>query len=117
MTIKRVLQVDYDDDGTLEQPDNDDIEVSQTGDKNIHAMCSHTHDTDKELGANNGQSEKSKPVAAMQSPGCTDHDMDKVKTTVKQFYRDWSSAGKAERDACYKPVIDEIQRLFPLESK
>lgn len=30
----------------------------------------------------------------------------------------WSSnfaclQGKAERDACYKPIIEEIQRLFP----
>lgn len=111
-----MLQADYGDDGILEQPDNDDLGVSQTGDENVHTMCSHSHDADSELIAINGQGEKPKPVAAMQSPGCTDHDMDKVKTTVKQFYRDWSSAGKAERDACYKPVIDEIQRLFPLDS-
>ena len=48
--------------------------------------------------------------------GCTDFDMDKVKTTVKQFFRDWSSQGQKERDACYKPVIDEIQTRLPLEN-
>ncbi len=39
--------------------------------------------------------------------------MEKVKTTLKQFVRDWSSDGQAERDACYKPVLEEIQALFP----
>nr|XP_015827710.2 carnosine N-methyltransferase isoform X1 [Nothobranchius furzeri] len=40
-------------------------------------------------------------------------DMDKLKSTIKQFVRDWSEVGKAERDSCYKPIIREIQRLFP----
>ncbi|XP_030647685.1 carnosine N-methyltransferase [Chanos chanos] len=40
-------------------------------------------------------------------------DMDKLKSTIKQFVRDWSEAGKAERDSCYKPLIEEIQRRFP----
>ncbi|XP_020619518.1 carnosine N-methyltransferase-like, partial [Orbicella faveolata] len=40
-------------------------------------------------------------------------DMEKVTTTLKQFVRDWSDEGKAERDACYKPIIEEIERLFP----
>ncbi|XP_066510369.1 carnosine N-methyltransferase-like isoform X2 [Hoplias malabaricus] len=40
-------------------------------------------------------------------------DMDKLKSTIKQFVRDWSEAGKAERDSCYTPIIDEIQKQFP----
>ncbi|PFX14859.1 UPF0586 protein C9orf41-like [Stylophora pistillata] len=40
-------------------------------------------------------------------------DMEKVTTTLKQFVRDWSDEGRAERDACYKPITEEIQRLFP----
>ncbi|KAJ7393691.1 hypothetical protein OS493_003349 [Desmophyllum pertusum] len=40
-------------------------------------------------------------------------DMEKVTTTLKQFVRDWSDEGKAEREACYGPIIEEIQRLFP----
>ena len=54
--------------------------------------------------------------------------MEKVKTTIKQFYRDWSAEvgchdnqntlssviqGQAERDSCYKPIIDEIKKRFP----
>ncbi|ESO06597.1 hypothetical protein HELRODRAFT_64289 [Helobdella robusta] len=44
--------------------------------------------------------------------GITHFDMDKVKSTLKQFMRDWSSDGQAERDACYKPVIDEIVHIY-----
>uniref|UniRef100_UPI00398F5958 carnosine N-methyltransferase isoform X2 n=1 Tax=Pristiophorus japonicus TaxID=55135 RepID=UPI00398F5958 len=40
-------------------------------------------------------------------------DMDKLKSTIKQFVRDWSDDGKAERDACYRPIIEEIIKHFP----
>lgn len=43
----------------------------------------------------------------------TTFDMDKLKSTIKQFVRDWSEVGRAERDSCYRPIIEEIQRLFP----
>ncbi|XP_017272675.1 carnosine N-methyltransferase isoform X1 [Kryptolebias marmoratus] len=42
-------------------------------------------------------------------------DMDKLKSTIKQFARDWSEAGQAERDTCYRPIVQEIQRLFPMD--
>ncbi|KAK3514496.1 hypothetical protein QTP70_018666 [Hemibagrus guttatus] len=42
-------------------------------------------------------------------------DMDKLKSTIKQFVRDWSEAGKMERDSCYTPIIEEIQKWFPPE--
>ena len=41
-------------------------------------------------------------------------DMDKVKTTIKQFIRDWSQDGEQERLVCYGPIIDEVQRRFPI---
>ncbi|PIK52150.1 putative UPF0586 protein C9orf41-like, partial [Apostichopus japonicus] len=44
----------------------------------------------------------------------TGFDMEKVKTTLKQFVRDWSVDGKIERDACYSPIIREIEDLFPV---
>jgi len=43
----------------------------------------------------------------------SEFDMDKVKSTLKQIVRDWSTDGEAERASCYKPVIDTIVRLFP----
>lgn len=42
-------------------------------------------------------------------------DMDKLKSTLKQFVRDWSETGKAEREACYQPIIKEILKNFPKE--
>lgn len=42
-------------------------------------------------------------------------DMDKLKSTLKQFVRDWCETGKAERDACYQPIIKEILKNFPKE--
>ncbi|XP_037536614.1 carnosine N-methyltransferase [Nematolebias whitei] len=42
-------------------------------------------------------------------------DIDKLKSTIKQFVRDWSEAGQAERESCYKPIIQEIRRLFPID--
>lgn len=40
-------------------------------------------------------------------------DMDKLKSTIKQFVRDWSDDGKLERDSCYQPIIDQILQSYP----
>ncbi|KAI0472118.1 N2227-domain-containing protein [Xylariaceae sp. FL0804] len=32
-------------------------------------------------------------------------DLDKARSTLRQFYRDWSAEGAAERQACYGPVF------------
>ncbi|ELU06434.1 hypothetical protein CAPTEDRAFT_141416 [Capitella teleta] len=47
----------------------------------------------------------------------SEFDMDKVKTTLKQFVRDWSAEGAEERKGAYDPVIEEISRLFPGDIK
>ncbi|XP_064645722.1 carnosine N-methyltransferase-like [Lineus longissimus] len=46
----------------------------------------------------------------------SEFDMDKVRTTLKQVVRDWSTDGEAERIACYKPVIDDIKEKFPCDN-
>ncbi|XP_055894238.1 carnosine N-methyltransferase-like isoform X2 [Biomphalaria glabrata] len=38
----------------------------------------------------------------------TAEEMDKVKTTLKQIMRDWSEDGRAEREACYQPVMHAV---------
>lgn len=40
-------------------------------------------------------------------------DMDKARSTLRQFYRDWSSEGSIERDACLQPVIADLLNEFP----
>ncbi|KAK2772166.1 hypothetical protein FQN52_005018 [Onygenales sp. PD_12] len=42
----------------------------------------------------------------------TASDIGKAHSTVRQFYRDWSAEGIPERDACYKPVMDDLDELF-----
>lgn len=42
----------------------------------------------------------------------TPADMDKARTTIRQFYRDWSAEGVSERRACYEPVIQDLSHLF-----
>ncbi|KAL8930106.1 MAG: hypothetical protein Q9172_000191 [Xanthocarpia lactea] len=39
-------------------------------------------------------------------------DLDKARYTIRQFYRDWSSEGAAERRASYGPVLQDIAVAF-----
>jgi carnosine N-methyltransferase len=36
-------------------------------------------------------------------------DIDKARSTLRQFYRDWSVDGAAEREACYGPVLKALE--------
>ena len=36
------------------------------------------------------------------------NDLEKARSTLRQFYRDWSEAGSAEREVCYGPVIKAL---------
>ncbi|KAJ3008267.1 hypothetical protein HKX48_008671 [Thoreauomyces humboldtii] len=40
-------------------------------------------------------------------------DMDKVKTTLRQFARDWSDMGRKEREEAYDPILLELETRFP----
>ncbi|KAJ7667264.1 N2227-domain-containing protein [Mycena rosella] len=42
----------------------------------------------------------------------TDFDMDKLRSTLKQFVRDWSVEGREEREACYKPMKEALLTHF-----
>ena len=33
-----------------------------------------------------------------------------VQSTIKQLVRDWSRDGAAEREGCYRPILDELNR-------
>ena len=39
----------------------------------------------------------------------TSTDIDKARSTIRQFYRDWSAEGAVERAACYEPVLKSIK--------
>ncbi|OAX32849.1 N2227-domain-containing protein, partial [Rhizopogon vinicolor AM-OR11-026] len=42
----------------------------------------------------------------------TDFDFDKLRSTLKQFVRDWSEEGKEERETCYTPMKDALIAHF-----
>ena len=42
----------------------------------------------------------------------TASDLDKARSTIRQFYRDWSAEGSSERDVCYDPVLETLDQYF-----
>ena len=39
----------------------------------------------------------------------TSLDLEKARSTLRQFYRDWSEEGTIEREACYQPVLTALE--------
>ncbi|XP_018524231.1 carnosine N-methyltransferase isoform X1 [Lates calcarifer] len=95
--------------------------ISQCADHNQEVLQAIIHNS-LDMFENIGYGERVRPdetrlPTAQEDPRkvrpSTTFDMDKLKSTIKQFVRDWSEVGQAERDSCYQPIIQEIQRLFP----
>ncbi|XP_015888654.2 uncharacterized protein LOC107423585 isoform X1 [Ziziphus jujuba] len=40
-------------------------------------------------------------------------DVDKVRCIIRNIVRDWAAEGQKERDQCYKPILKELDALFP----
>ncbi|KAL7795037.1 N2227-like domain-containing protein [Trichoderma ceciliae] len=56
-------------------------------------------------------SESDQPVMPHQWAGIAKHaDIDKARSTLRQFYRDWSAAGAEERAASYGPVMKALEQ-------
>lgn len=48
------------------------------------------------------------------------HEIDKIQSTLKQFVRDWSREGEAERSAVYTPLMNAVESRYgkiPFESR
>ena len=43
----------------------------------------------------------------------TEEQMSKVTSVLKSLARDWSAEGQKERDMCYRPLLDSVQRYIP----
>ncbi|KAF6151703.1 hypothetical protein GIB67_001986 [Kingdonia uniflora] len=44
-------------------------------------------------------------------------DVDKVRCIIRNIVRDWAQEGSRECDQCYKPILEELDRLFPSRCK
>ena len=53
------------------------------------------------------------PVDDAWKDQATPNDMDKARSTIRQFYRDWSAEGLPERHASYSPVISALAKHLP----
>lgn len=42
----------------------------------------------------------------------TSNDVNKAHSTIRQFYRDWSAEGRAEREVCYDPILEDLRTEF-----
>eukprot|EP00117_Sycon_ciliatum_P031906 scpid53433/ scgid4071/ UPF0586 protein C9orf41 homolog len=78
--------------------------------------CGHQHRRGDEAAPGNDQThgnrKQKRPAHIADEP--EPFTMDKVMTTLKQFYRDWSAEGVAEREACYGPIITQLKHYCPL---
>ncbi|KAF1996360.1 methyltransferas-like protein [Amniculicola lignicola CBS 123094] len=47
----------------------------------------------------------------------TQTDAEKARSTVNQFYREWSSTGSVERTKCFSPILDTLTAEYTLRQK
>jgi hypothetical protein len=47
----------------------------------------------------------------------TQNDMDKARSCVNQFYREWSAEGSVEREKCFDPIVSALNTEFSSRSK
>ncbi|KAL8528982.1 hypothetical protein ACS0TY_006447 [Phlomoides rotata] len=108
----------------------------QSYNKNV-GNCSRAAECDKRVDnadANGFQNVKNSPPSAL---GCDGHvsssspdwlypslqfhvplvDVDKVRCIIRNIVRDWAAEGQRERDECYKPILEELEHLFPHRSR
>ena len=60
-----------------------------------------------------GEGDEAKVFRVKPSARTAVDDVEKVQSTLKQFMRDWSGEGAAERRACYDPILSELLQAFP----
>ncbi|KAH9829226.1 N2227-domain-containing protein [Rhodofomes roseus] len=71
-----------------------------------HGPHSHSHDAPTRASQGHAGPEKKGRYRP------TDFDMDKLRSTLKQFVRDWSEEGRAEREVCYAPMREALLQHF-----
>ncbi|KAG6002763.1 hypothetical protein E4U21_002786 [Claviceps maximensis] len=50
------------------------------------------------------------PMIPLQWAGVAKHaDIDRARSTIRQFYRDWTEDGAAEREVCYAPIMKALE--------
>ncbi|KAH9947863.1 N2227-domain-containing protein [Amylocystis lapponica] len=76
-----------------------------------HATHSHSHAHPHSHSPDAQPVSSRRPSRKLYRP--TDFEMDKLRSTLKQFVRDWSREGLPEREACYNPMTAALVEHFP----
>jgi carnosine N-methyltransferase len=91
-----------------------------------HNHTHHEHDGDS-----HGHTHGDSGLEPAESPGSVAHSrqpnpsasgpsrhsaQDKVRSTLRSFVRDWSEEGAPEREACYAPCLEALERHFPAQT-
>ncbi|CAH2059817.1 unnamed protein product [Thlaspi arvense] len=105
------------------------IEEFQRKDANDHSPKNHSEDTriiDKRYDCDGDNLHHDHGSASLSphdwlDPSLQSHvplvDVDKVRCIIRNIVRDWAAEGKRERDECYKPILEELDSLFPDRQK
>ncbi|WVQ70520.1 hypothetical protein IAR50_000039 [Cryptococcus sp. DSM 104548] len=74
---------------------------------------SHDHGHGDDHSHSHGQTSRPVSPGSISSRQQLDAAQDKVRSTLRSFVRDWSSLGQPERDACYTPCLEALEKWFP----
>lgn len=84
-----------------------------------HAGHSHSHPHSHSHSYSHARAEESQSTGTEQGgesskPTQAENDLaqDKVRSTIRSLVRDWAVEGKPERDACYLPILEALERHF-----
>ena len=77
-----------------------------------YSPLAHTHDHD-DHGLDHSHASTSGPSS---EPQDKDAAQDKVRSTLRSFVRDWSEEGRNERQACYGPCLEALERHYPQDT-
>ncbi|KAI0772899.1 N2227-domain-containing protein [Trametes elegans] len=94
--------------------DTADGQEHSHSDPHPHAPGSHSHSHGTPPAAPESSGRGSKGRSGKQRKfKPTEHDMDKLRSTLKQLVRDWSEEGREERNQCYEPIKEALVQHFP----
>lgn len=89
------------------------------GDHTHSQVDSSSHDHSQSASSTNSHSHsysspksQSSNTEGKRSPE-SDIAQDKVRSTLRSFVRDWTKEGEDERNACYAPCLEALERYFP----
>ncbi|KAF4576216.1 hypothetical protein EYR40_000455 [Pleurotus pulmonarius] len=72
----------------------------------------HSHDHEHSHGHGSHSHSHGGPSSRSGNTASSDFDMDKLRSTIKQFVRDWSAEGKEEREQAYAPMKEALLKHF-----